>query len=694
MPEGIAKAAALKLGALPTPGEDVSPRNHAGTWPVLLSGIGGRLSPRVGSGGELVFWSGSSFTVLKRDGTPGDPLRVAAWTAKTKPHHGLYRWHMGGKGSAIAVSPDGKSVCLTGLWQKKPFKGKTVFPPGRVYRARLSGGKGLEKLADVEGLKGPTGGCDFDAKGNLLVCAPSDGAVVAISPEGKRLGEIRTGSPGQVLCDRKRGGIYVLSCARNRFGGGVRPTKLSKFPGLGAEEPAWTLNLQGSAASGAVALDDSGEKPVIWIASSRGRGGSGWQVAGAARIWRVEDDGGSFRETDHNIKLTSDPGTLPARLAVHPETDVVVSRGEYSHCAAYEGLTGKRLKTPFKYATDMGVGLDGIFYIQEKYGWDGPLCKYDGRLRPVPVPGMSAGGNGNGKTRGGANQVVPRIFGRWGSGFGVAGVTADPTGRIYSMQQINQHTVAGDVVVVFDPRGKAEDHGRMKGDPKITQKHKIFESAIFGPIKYPVGGIQVDWKGNMYLGLRVVPLKHKPPAGFEKDPAYHAVVGSVVKVAPEGGSMIDTAGPEARPARKPGKVPAGAKGLEMIHRNHYPCGRVFVENALAAYPGLGCMGGGFGPGCRCRQAMFQLDGGGRLFIPNAITYSVNVVDNAGNRVLKFGRYGNADSKGPEAAGGPIPLGWPEAVGVSNRAVYVADVLNHRIVRLLKTYEAEKSVAVK
>jgi hypothetical protein len=38
---------------------------------------------------------------------------------------------------------------------------------------------------------------------------------------------------------------------------------------------------------------------------------------------------------------------------------------------------------------------------------------------------------------------------------------------------------------------------------------------------------------------------------------------------------------------------------------------------------------------------------------------------------------------------PIPLGWPQAVGASERFIYVSDVLNRRIVRLARTYAAEQ-----
>ena len=88
--------------------------------------------------------------------------------------------------------------------------------------------------------------------------------------------------------------------------------------------------------------------------------------------------------------------------------------------------------------------------------------------------------------------------------------------------------------------------------------------------------------------------------------------------------------------------------------------------ALGTYEGLApftswrCDGS-----CICCKPRFDLDEFGRLVIPNAITYSVAVLDNAGNPIVRFGHYGNYDAQG---AGSPearpdIPLGWPLGVGV-------------------------------
>jgi hypothetical protein len=270
-----------------------------------------------------------------------------------------------------------------------------------------------------------------------------------------------------------------------------------------------------------------------------------------------------------------------------------------------------------------------------------------------------------------------------GAGYSAMGVTADWRGRAYSL---NMCAWKSDpyVVAVFGPDGRPEDPGRMRDDP-FMQKCTRFKSAILGPSDTKIGGVQLDCRGNIYVGMGAVPEGHRPPAGFEKDAAYQACVGAVVKFPADGGAATRV---------KDGKVPDGKKGLVLPFRN----GRFFFENAAMVYPELGCLGGEFGDWCFCRTPMFQVDGYGRIFYPNAITCSVRVVDNAGNQILKCGQYGNIDSAGPGKDSmikkPDVPLAWPQAVGVSQKAIYVSDVANRRIVRLMKKHSAEETCEVK
>jgi len=689
LPGGKVKA----FNMVEAPGKHLVPRNTDGVWPVLRGAPGGRIASRIGSDGILHFAGGSSLGRLGPDGgVAGDWISRPFWTKANRPHITLYKWHMV-RNSFLTLSPDGKHAYVTGIYQKNPWpKGSPVkYPKGRVYRMNLRAGGGIEKFADIKGAKS-TGASAFDKDGNLLVCDTGGSRVVALSPDGKQLGELKVKSPKYLAVHRKTGAVYVMSVAKSGYHQAYK--SVAKFAGWknGGKE-LWRLNLRGAGYEAVFALDDGAAVPVLWVGLSRSAGG--WNIDKPSQILRLEDRDGKCAETPHGITGDNTHAGVVTRLAVHPENDLVVSRAEFSAAAGYQGLSGKRVKLPFKNATDMGVGLDGNWYINVTRSFNGPILKFGRDLKPLPLPGRGGNGKGPANTAGFA-------WGRWGAGFGTAGITADPTGRVYSLQMINVHVNVPTGVVVFGPDGRPEDHKYLKNDPRMTKKHKYFSSVLFdsaGPNLCNAGGIGLDWQGNIYVGLRGKPAGHKPPAGFEKDPAYTAVVGSVVKVSPQGGAVHLLGGKGSRPPRAEKKVSAGMKGLRLRHEGTYPCiGNMFVENATKAYPGLGSMSGVFGSACYCRQPMFQVDGWGRLYIPNAITFSVQVVDNEGNRILKFGHYGNTDSRGSGEASPiktpEIPLGWPLAVGASYKAIYVADVLNRRIVRLRKTYQATESCALR
>ena len=69
--------------------------------------------------------------------------------------------------------------------------------------------------------------------------------------------------------------------------------------------------------------------------------------------------------------------------------------------------------------------------------------------------------------------------------------------------------------------------------------------------------------------------------------------------------------------------------------------------------------------------------------------TIAVLHANGNGITSFGRYGNADCRGPE-----ITLNWGSFVGCSNKAVYVCDNLNRRIVRVGLDYAAAETCAVR
>jgi hypothetical protein len=111
-----------------------------------------------------------------------------------------------------------------------------------------------------------------------------------------------------------------------------------------------------------------------------------------------------------------------------------------------------------------------------------------------------------------------------------------------------------------------------------------------------------------------------------------------------------------------------------------------VAGALWAYGGL--TNQSF-RGCSCPHARFHMDRWARTFVPANHLYSIMVLDSNGNRIARFGRYGNVDDADPRCNG--IHLCWPRAVAASDTAFYVADHGNKRILKAALFYAAEETV---
>jgi hypothetical protein len=408
------------------------------------------------------------------------------------------------------------------------------------------------------------------------------------------------------------------------------------------------------------------DKTVVWMAGVKGG------------LVPLQDKGAVFEPLKIQFAPKIDTPSAWNRLAVdYGRDEIYVSNGT-NRMWRYNGLTGEggRLKQDGKdfSVLDLAVGYDGLLYTQLSDGsYSGALVRLTRDLAPAPFAGS------------GTHVFMPYVYGRAGLGFCVRGLGAGPEGQCYQtfMYKWVAYATAG-----FGPDGKPLKGKYLPGiwtNKDSATKAAGLDSAVIGPVPGANANIRVDLKGNLYVGMLTRPKGSVPPKGFEKDQGYRVSVGSVVKFGPDGGAM-------------PGD--AGAVSTDRM------------DGALNTYVGLAPFSSaaeGFGSNtcCVCRVPRFDLDRYGRLVIPNAMTNSVLLYDNAGNLILEFGQYGNFDSqfvnpfeadekkKGKPAIAVPeIPMAWPTGAGFGRDHIYVNDTYNRRAVRVDSVWKAEEICEVR
>jgi hypothetical protein len=210
---------------------------------------------------------------------------------------------------------------------------------------------------------------------------------------------------------------------------------------------------------------------------------------------------------------------------------------------------------------------------------------------------------------------------------------------------------------------------------------KIENDALIEVHGARIGGIAADRGGNVYLGALVAPKDGRVPTWFagklpEDSEAGHPAndykhYGMIFKFPPTGGKIVSD--------------PDG----EFVAHCSYKPASVSVEGALWMRR-LGCLGThGHELGCHCETTRFALDDYGRLFVPDIFRFCVFVLDGAGNEITRIGSYGNMDSRGP---GSPVPqpdvpFGWPLSVQCAGDKLFVADLVNRRVVAVKFDYAA-------
>jgi hypothetical protein len=183
-------------------------------------------------------------------------------------------------------------------------------------------------------------------------------------------------------------------------------------------------------------------------------------------------------------------------------------------------------------------------------------------------------------------------------------------------------------------------------------------------------GVTMDRDGSLYMVYG-----EKMPAGQDKldgiadlpvNAKHWAGYGILVKYRGLGGKYPLNVGPGVKVG----------KGEEL-------------PGALWAYP----LPGHTATSCACAHYRHDMDRWGRIWVPANQLYSVVVLDGNGNRMARFGRYGNVDDTEADLKAGKdgIRFIWPRALAASDTALYVSDFGGQRILKAALSYAAEEIV---
>ena len=256
------------------------------------------------------------------------------------------------------------------------------------------------------------------------------------------------------------------------------------------------------------------------------------------------------------------------------------------------------------------------------------------------------------------------------------------------------------------PPAKAGDTGSNRLTGRLWSEWCFTGNSDLGFAVAPNGNLAgMDQRGNLFFFHGTE----------QKVPWDSVVLAKLSKVRPAGCVRFDLAGNlyVGSGNRKPWKVPPVFKGdrfagqggrsgctkiVKYVPTGDLESGNLFPTAPEAPATVYEVNFGAFDSSCIQHTPRFDVDENGRIYYPTSIEPRVSVIDNAGNEILHFGTWGNRDSTGglPEdlVPTKDIPLALPNSVAATDDYIYVADMVNLRLLRIAKTFAATETVAAK
>ncbi|MCG3179770.1 MAG: hypothetical protein BIFFINMI_02113 [Phycisphaerae bacterium] len=584
----------------------------------------------------------------------------------------------------LAVSPDGKYVYASGFGEKnRPEKPQLSKPVHAVYRGLLDStdacavlvGDPAKPGADDFHFKGPAG-LAVDARGNLYVADSGNNRIMVYDADGKKLlAKASIEGPDQLQINPETGDLYVLSFPANAKQATL--TKLGPLPDMKVLASN-TFNRFPMVAP-VFALDANASPPILWVSRLA------WHDPG---LTAVQDRGNELVFMDREKlsigyqhpteRLVTTKGAMfqswPGLIAVDPKEEVLYAG--FIDWSRIDLASGRVSRSSLK-AYDLTFAPDGTLYSVGHTGYrDSSVWRHDRDGKRIAFP------DGSMEFKAGPTEY--RV--------GSRGFAVDRKGDIYLAE-------------VFD-------RTKLNNGTRISHYGPSGKPVNLDLVKLPVsaGGFQVDRRGNVYVVCNVRPRGVVYPDAFAKqdclpDPLslphpwdwpyaylnyYLFHIGSVFRFGPDGGSIQVNWDDHDVKSVPEGSLAGGKVPPRQVSGIHYHT--VDVKGATMQYFGISPTSspavGGRDPYCLCWSPRFAADDFGRLFLPDTLRFQLAVVDASGNEILRFGRYGNPDQRGPE-----IAFEYFMYVVKVNDSLYVSDYGNQRILKIRLSHQAESTAEI-